>query len=57
VLRRAAAAWEAGRPHEALDILSEAGMREEYWPQFQRTALGHARARYLREISRYQAAE
>ena len=50
-LVRAAREWEAGRPHQALMILDEAGMRA-LWPQFVRVATAHARKRFTRAITR-----
>lgn len=52
VLRRAARAWKAGKPHTAWSILAECGL-SEYWPAFRNTALRMARQRYEREMSRF----
>lgn len=45
VRTRAAAAWQAGRPHQALEILTVAGMADE-WPVFMKACLVQARRRY-----------
>ena len=50
VFRAAARAWNAGRPHRALEIMTDAGCRE-LWPVFQRVALRRARERYHRRIT------
>lgn len=50
VLTRAAQAWEAGRPHQAWQILDRAGMGDE-WREFQRVALQHARRRFVRQMT------
>lgn len=52
VLARATAAWREGRPHAALEILTDAGM-VDHWPAFQAACLRAARRRFHREISRY----
>lgn len=52
MLARATAAWRAGRPHHAWQILATAGMAD-YWPEFRRQALALARTRYVRLMSRY----
>lgn len=54
VLRRAVAAWQAGKPHQAWQLLHDAGM-DAYWPAFQRAAFKRARTRYTRTMARYQA--
>lgn len=51
-LVRAATAWKAGKPHRAWEILADAGMADQ-WPAFQRVALRHARARYVRTMRLY----
>src|SRR5262245_13362695 len=50
--QRAARAWRAGQPHRALEIMEEAGLRDE-WPVFVRVAARTARARYERRMSTY----
>lgn len=45
-LRRAAGAWQNGKPHRAWEILAAAGY-EDLWPKFQRQALGHARRTFV----------
>lgn len=52
VLQRARDAWTAGKPHTAWQILAEAGMAA-HWPEFQRTALAHARRGFTRAMTRY----
>jgi hypothetical protein len=49
VYRRAALAWLASRPHQALEILTAAGLARE-WPTFQRVAFRLARERFLRRM-------
>lgn len=46
-LMRAVRAWQAGRPHQAWEILDQAGMGE-VWPEFKRVALDQARQRYVK---------
>lgn len=46
---RAARAWRAGYPHQALEILRAAGL-EGHWPEFRDQALRRARERYVRLI-------
>lgn len=46
---RAAAAWQAGKPHTAWEILADAGLQDE-WPVFQRVALRLARRRFVRRM-------
>lgn len=48
-LNRARIHWQAGRPHEAWEILADAGLAEA-WPEFLRVALRTAGERYRREI-------
>lgn len=50
-LSQARGQWESGYPHRALLILADAGMRS-HWPTFVRVAHRHARARYLRQVTR-----
>ena len=49
-IRGAVRAWRAGKPHRALEIITDAGYRD-MWPEFQRRALADARARYLARIA------
>lgn len=49
VLKRAAAAWLASKPHQAYDIVHDAGMGE-HWQSFQAGMLDHARDRYQRRM-------
>jgi len=51
VIRAAARAWNASKPHRALEILIEAGYRD-MWPEFQRRALRVARRRYMARMDR-----
>lgn len=44
--RRAALAWQAGKPHTAWEILATSGLADE-WPYFQRVALRIARGRFV----------
>ena len=45
VWKRAALAWQAGKPHQAWEILAQAGYAHE-WHRFQRVALRIARGRF-----------
>lgn len=54
VIRRAVQAWNAGKPHQAWEILTTAGYGDQ-WPRFQAVALRQARARYGRRMRSYQA--
>jgi hypothetical protein len=49
VYRRAALAWRAGKPHQALEILADAGLQGE-WSVFVRVAHRYAREHYLSRI-------
>lgn len=50
-IRRAVRAWQGGRPHEALELLAEAGMKDQ-WPEFIRAAHADARRRFKRAMIR-----
>lgn len=53
VIRRAVQAWNAGRPHQAWEILTTAGYGDQ-WPRFQAIALRQARARYGARMRAYR---
>lgn len=55
VIRRAAQAWNAGKPHTAWEIITTAGYGEPGWRAFQRVALRRARDRYQARLRRYTA--
>lgn len=46
---RAAVAWQAGRSHQAWEILAASGLADE-WTVFLRFALRFARSQYLRRM-------
>jgi hypothetical protein len=54
-LKRATLAWMADKPHQALDIITAAGMAD-VWPTFQREQLKAARRRFLARMATARAA-
>jgi hypothetical protein len=50
-LVRAARAWDAGKPHQAWEILAGAGFTRDEWRVFQSEAVRRARSRYLVRMS------
>lgn len=50
-IKRATQAWMGGKPHQALDILTGAGL-SDLWPTFEREQLRAARRRFLAEMAR-----
>lgn len=52
VLTRAAQAWQGGRPHQAWQIVAEAGLQGG-WATFQREALAASRKRYVAAMTEY----
>lgn len=51
VFRRAAVAWQSGKPHTAWEILAESGFQDE-WPRFRKVALRIARGRFTAAMAR-----
>lgn len=50
VLTRAARAWDSSRPHQAMEILADAGMID-YWPELMDQLLKRARERTVRLLA------
>jgi hypothetical protein len=51
--RRAAAAWQSGKPHKAWEILDADGLGDpQTWREFQRQALQRARRTYQVRMAR-----
>ena len=51
MFKRAAVAWQAGKPYTAWEILAQSGLQDE-WPAFRKVASRIARARFNAAMAR-----
>jgi hypothetical protein len=54
VIKRATVAWMTDRPHMAMDIMTDGGLRD-MWPTFQAEQLRAARRRFLARMAQERA--